>query len=62
MTVINMKSKGKARASSSNMVIISTKETEEGVASLTSSEEEESAFAADTALLPCRRLDPTSNT
>jgi len=43
-----MKSKGKAKASSSNMVGISTRETEEGVDSLTSSEEEESAMAADT--------------
>ena len=39
-TVTNMKSKRKSRASSSNVVSISTRETEEGVATLTSSGEE----------------------
>jgi len=46
--VINRKSKSKAKASSSNVVGISTSETEEDVASLTSSGKEESAFIADT--------------
>ena len=48
MTVTSRKSKGKARNSSSNVVSISTRETEEDVVSLTSSGDEESAFAADT--------------
>ena len=47
MTVTSMKSKGKAKASSSNEVGISIRETEEDVTSFTSSREEESAFAAD---------------
>jgi len=51
-TVTNKKSKGKAKVSSSNVVGISTRETKEDVASLTSSEEEESAFAADTGAPP----------
>jgi len=42
------KFKGKTRSSSSNIVSISTRETEEDVASLTSSGEEESIFVADT--------------
>ena len=45
--ITNRKSKGKAKASSSNVVNISTRETEEDVASLTSLGEEMSAFAAD---------------
>jgi len=44
--------KDKAKASSSNVVGISTRETEEDITSLTSSEEEESAFAADIGALP----------
>ena len=52
MTVTNRKSKGKAKASSNNVVGISRRETEEDVASLTSSGEEESAFAADTGTPP----------
>ena len=48
MIVTNRKSKGKGRASSSNVVSVSVRETEEGIASLTSSREEESAFTADT--------------
>ena len=52
MTVTNRKSKGKAKASSNNAVGISTRETEKDVASLTSSEEEESVFAADTCVPP----------
>ena len=50
-TVTNRKSKGKAKASSSNVVGISTREIEKDV-SLTSSEEEASAFAADTGAPP----------
>jgi len=45
--VTSRKSKGKAKASSSNVVGISTRETEEDVVSLTSSGDEECAFAAD---------------
>jgi len=48
MTVTSKKSKGKTKASSSNVVSIFTRETEKDVASLTSSGDEESAFAADT--------------
>jgi len=47
-TVTHRKSKGKAKASSSNVVGISARETEEDVASLTSLEEEKSALTADT--------------
>jgi len=47
MTVTNRKSKEKARASSSNLVSVSTRETEEGITFLTSSGEEESTFATD---------------
>ena len=47
-TVTNKKSKGKAKASSSNVVSISTRETKEDVASLSSSGDKKSAFAADT--------------
>ena len=50
--VTNKKSKGKGKASFSNMVSISTRETEEDVSSLTSLGEEESAFAADTGAPP----------
>ena len=52
MTVTSKKYKSKARASSSNVVSISTRETEKDVVSLTSSGDEESAFAADTGALP----------
>ena len=47
-TVTHRKSKVKAKAFSSNVVGISTQETEEDVASLTSSEEKLSALAAET--------------
>ena len=47
MTITHRKSKEKARASSSNVMGIFTRETEEDVASLTSSGEE-SVLAADT--------------
>ena len=48
ITVTHRKSKGKAKLSSNNVVGITTRETEEDVALLTSSGEEESALAADT--------------
>ena len=50
-TVTNRKSKGMAKASSSNVVSISTRETEKDVSSLTSSGDEKSAFAADSGTL-----------
>ena len=46
MTVTSRKSEGKTKAFSSNVVGISTRETEEDVASFTSSGDE-SVFAAD---------------
>jgi len=52
MTVANKKSKGKAKVSSSIVVSISTREIKKDVASLTSSGDEESAFAADTSTPP----------
>ena len=52
MIVTSRKSKGKAKASSSNVAGISTRETEEDVVSLTSSGEEESAFTADASAFP----------
>ena len=51
-TVISRKSKGKAKAFSSNVVGISIRETEEDVASLTSLGDEESTFATDTGAPP----------
>jgi len=51
-TVTNRKSKCKTRSSSSNVLSISVKETEEDVAFLSSSGEEESAFAAETGAPP----------
>ena len=57
MTVTNRKSKGKVKASSSNVVGISTRETKEDVTSLTIFGDEEFAFAADTTHLSHRRLD-----
>ena len=48
MNITNGKSKGKAKAFSSNVVGIFIRETEEDVASLTSSGEEESVFATNT--------------
>ena len=50
--IANKKSKSKAKASSSNMVGISIRETEEDIACLTSSGEEKSVFATDTGALP----------
>jgi len=47
MIVTTRKLKGKTRASSCNVVGISTRETEEDVVSLTSLGEEESTFAGD---------------
>ena len=52
MIVTNRKSKGKAKASSSNIVSISTRKIEEDVTSFTSLGDEESAFAADTGTPP----------
>jgi len=52
MTVTNRKSKDKAKTSSNNVVGISTRDTEEDFTSLTSSGEEESAFATDTGAPP----------
>jgi len=52
MTITNRKSKGKIRASSSNVMSIPTRETEEDVTSLTSSGEEDSTFTADTGAPP----------
>ena len=60
-TVTSKKSKGKARASSSNVVSISTRKTEEDVASLTISGDEESVFVADTGAPPLQRLDRTGS-
>jgi len=51
MIVTSRKFKSKARASFSNVVNISRRETEEDVASLTSSGDEESALVADTCTL-----------
>ena len=51
-TVTRRKSKGKVKVSSSNVVSIPTRETEEDVASLTNSGDEESAFVADTGTPP----------
>jgi len=51
-TVTNRKSRGKAKASFSNVMSISTTETEEDVASLTSSGDEESTLVADTGTPP----------
>ena len=48
MTVTNRKSKGKARAFSSNVVSAFAREIEEGIALLTSSGEEESPFTVNT--------------
>jgi len=47
MTITSRKSKGKTRASSSNVVSISTRETKEDVAALTSLGDEEFTFVAD---------------
>ena len=51
MTITKKKSKDKARASFSNVMSVSTRETDKDVVSLTNSGEEESAFAADTGAL-----------
>ena len=51
-TVTSSNSRGKAKASSSNVVSISARDTEEDVASLTSSEDEESAFVVDMGIPP----------
>ena len=46
-TMTNRKSRGRAKASSCNVVSVSSRETEEGVASLTDSEEEEFVLAVN---------------
>ena len=61
-TFTHRKSNGKAKASSSNVMGISTKETEEDIVSLTNSGEEESALAAKTGTPSNRRLDLAYNT
>ena len=61
-TVINRKSKGKVKASSSNVVGISTREIEKDVASLTISGEEEPPLLLTQVHLPHRRLDLASST
>jgi len=55
-TVTNRKSKGNTKASSSNVVSISIREIEEDVTFLTSSEEEKSAFVADTGTHPISKI------
>jgi len=57
-TVTSRKFKGKANASSSNMVSISTRETEKDVASVTNSRDEESAPVADTGTPPASKTRP----
>jgi len=57
-TIAHRKFKGKAKASSNNMVGISTRETEEDVASLTSSGEEKSALAAKTGFPSMSKTQP----
>jgi len=62
MTVTNRKSRGMDRTSSNNMVSISIRKTEEDVASLTSSGEEESVFVADTDAPPISKTRSGSST
>jgi len=57
MTVTSRKSKGKARVSSSNVVSISTRETDEDVTSLTSRETRSSPLLLTRAYIPHQRLD-----
>ena len=61
MTITNRKFKGKAKAFSSNVVGISTRETEKDVASLTSSGDEKPLLLTQVHL-PHRRLGLASNT
>ena len=61
-TVTRKKSRGKAKASSSNVVSISTRETEEDVASLTSPGDKESPLLLTLTHLPHQRLDSTNST
>jgi len=60
--VTKRKSKGKAKAASYNMVSVSSIEIEEGVASLTYLEEEESALIVDQNAPPCPRYDLENST
>ena len=55
------KSIGKAEASHCNVVSISSREAEMSVASLTDSEEKESAFANQD-VPPCQELGPANST
>jgi len=55
-TVTSRKSRGKAKASSSNVVSIFMRDTEEDVASLTSSGDEESALVVDTGIPPASKI------
>jgi len=52
ITITSRKSRGKVKASSSNVVSISVRVTEEDVAFLTSSRHEESALVADKGIPP----------
>ena len=61
-TVTCSRSKGKAKASSNNVVRISTRETKKDVTSLTSSRDEESALVADTGTPRYQKLDLLSIT
>ena len=56
MTVTSRKSKSKARASSSNVVSISTRETEKDIVSLTSSGDEEFTLIADIGVPPTSKI------
>ena len=55
-TVTSRKSKRKAKASSSNVMSVSTREIEEDVASLTNSGDEKSTFAADIGTPPTSKI------
>jgi len=53
--ITSRKSRGKAKVPSSNVMSISTKETEEDVTSFNSSRDEESAFIADDRAKPAQK-------
>ena len=55
-TVTNKKFRGKVKPSSCNMVSVSSIEIEEGVASLTDLEEEESALTVDQNAPPMSKI------
>jgi len=54
--VTNRKSRGKAKTSTCNVVSVSSKEAEEGVASLTDSEEKESGLTVDQDAPPTSKI------